>query len=456
LILYADFKYVAPWRFQIYHAKAYLALSLKAMIMDRWSSKRGFILAAVGSAVGIGNVWRFPAQVGSNGGGAYYLPYLVAIFCFAIPLMVLEFSVGKKFKGSVISAFAQVKGLRPLGGLVCLVSFAVLSYYLVITGWVLAYLFAYAADIRPSFSDFTSSYWPLLFFLMSALATGLVVSFGVKNGLERTNTVLMPLVFVILLVMVFFSTSLSGFSDGVRFFLTPDFSVLLKLDIWAAAFGQAFFSLGIGEGILMTYGGYLGEDTDLFKSSLIVASLDLVASTLSGLVIFPVVFTFGLLPSAGAELAFTTLPRAFDALPAGRAFAMAFFMLLFFVALTSAIAFLEVNIAVLVDSLGMSRRRATALLTLLVFLLGLPSALSYSAAGFNVLGMRFLDLIDDLAGTLGLLLTALIISLSFSWLLKDPPEEIAKNRLIRSMLRYIVPSMLLALLSFNLVSLIQR
>ncbi|MCR3883661.1 sodium-dependent transporter [Methanotrichaceae archaeon M04Ac] len=414
--------------------------------MERWSSRTAFILASVGSAVGIGNIWRFSSLVGQNGGGAYLIPYLIAVFVFALPLMILELAVGRRLRGDVVTAFGRARPkFRPLGWVVCAVVFSILSYYLVVTGWTLAYVEFSAAGRSVEFSDFTTSYDPILYFIISAVMMGAIVSLGIKNGIERFTKLLVPLSFLLLLGLFAFSSTLPGFGDGIRFLFTPDFSVLADPLLWGAAFGQAFFSLSVGYGILLTYGDYLDEDVKLFSSSLIITIADLTVAILAGMVIFPVVFTYGLEPSAGAELAFTTLPRAFEVMPYGQVFAVAFFALLFFAAMTSAVSMLEVSAASASRAFNVSRRGVSLVLTAAVIGLGLPSALSYSAADLRFQGIRILDIMDETVGGFGLVLTATLIAVTFTWLLDDEllRREIGRgSRLILPMVKYAVPAVL--------------
>lgn len=425
--------------------------------MERWSSRTGFLLAAVGSAVGLGNIWRFPTIVGENGGGAFYLLYLISFMLFALPLMMLEVSIGRRTRCDVVSALGLARReLRASGWLVCIITLSILSYYLVVAGWTLAFLLMYVAGWDITFQQFVSSYWPVASFIAAALITGIVSSSGVRRGIESINSYLMPLVFLILIVMALYSTTLPGFRDGVRFFLTPDPRSLLDGEIWAAAFGQAFFSLGVGQGILLTYGTYLKRDVEIRKASITVALLDILASTLAGFVIFPLVFSFGLEPAAGPELAFVSLPRAFEGMPSGRILGASFFALLFSAALTSSVSLLEVSTAAVTSTKGLSRRRAGLGLTSVVLFLGLPSALSYSPLDLMVYGNRFLDLMDMLAGTFGLLITALLISVAFTWALSREliPEEVSASRLTYSAARYAVPLVLAIIISWRAIQLI--
>jgi NSS family neurotransmitter:Na+ symporter len=424
--------------------------------MERWSSHLGFILAAIGSAVGIGNVWRFSSVLGQNGGGAYLVPYLTACFLCAVPLMVLELSVGRSFRGTVVSSFRALgPRARLIGWFIAGVLFLILSYYLVVTGWTLAFSWFAASGQALDFAGFTSSLLPVFFFLLSLILTALIVSAGIRKGIERITTIFIPFIFVLLIGMAAFAATLPGFQAGVAYLFTPDFSVLLDPLIWSAAMGQAFFSLSVGNGILITYGAYLDERENIPRSSLVITLADISVSLLSGLVIFPVVFTFGLEPSIGAQLAFSTLPLAFGVMPFGRFFALAFFLLLFLAALTSSISMLEVPAAALMESTGWPRRRVSLLLVAGLAVAGLPSALSYSGVNLTVLGLRVLDLLDDTAGTLGLIITAILISLAFSWgLPREKFEEIIGEgglpvRLVRPLCRYVIPSVLLFALGYR-------
>jgi len=388
--------------------------------LERWSSRIGFMLAAIGSAVGIGNIWRFSSVVGQNGGGAYLVPYLLAVLCFAVPLMVLEMSVGRHLRADVVSSFGRAgRSFKAFGWLICLILLLILSYYLVITGWTLAYLAFSLLGIDVAFSDFTSSLQPIAYFLISALATGAIVSSGVKKGIERLVSVLVPFAFLILLALALFCLTLPGAQAGMSFLFRPDYSMLLQPGLWSAALGQAFFSLSVGMGILITYGAYLDDDADIPKSALIVTVSDLLAAILAGIAIFSLVFTFGLPPTAGAELAFITLPRAFEVISYGYILGVAFFALLCSAALTSAVSMLEVNVAAVMGQTGMSRRKASLLLTIALIALGLPSALSYSSIGLSFFGSRVLDLLDETVGTLGLPIAAFLVAMVFRWFMDE-------------------------------------
>ncbi|NMB79450.1 MAG: sodium-dependent transporter [Methanomicrobiales archaeon] len=418
--------------------------------IERWSSHAGFILAAIGAAVGIGNIWRFPTLLGQNGGGAFLIPYFVAVFVFALPLMVLEISAGRQFRGTVLSAFGAVRPrFRILGWLICIISFIITSYYLVITGWTLAFLSFSVTGSNISFAMFTSTLEPLVFTAVAALVTALVVAAGVRKGIERMATLLIPACIVILIIMVLSSITLPGFAEGMQFLFTPDFSVLTRPDIWLAAFGQALFSLSVGEGIMLTYGAYMAQEQDIRKSAIIIAIADTSVALLAGIVIFPVVFSCGLSPAAGAELAFTTLPVAFATMPFGRFFATAFFALLFFAAITTTVALLEVYVAAVRETMVWTRRRATLLLSMTLFAAAMLPALSYSALNLTIDGLPFLDFLDRTAGTVGLHITAIIVAVVFTtcagpggfFFENGGPTRV--NRCIFFLCKYLIPAVLI-------------
>lgn len=418
--------------------------------MERWSSHIGFILAAIGAAVGLGNIWRFSAVLGQNGGGAYLIPYFIAVFVFAFPLMILEITMGREFRGTVVSAFGAIRPqFRLVGWFICALSFLITSYYLVVTGWAVAYLtFSTSGEMVP-FSSFTGSFLPLPFTAVAVLITGLIVSYGVRSGIERAAVVLIPVCIVILAVMAVFGATLEGFTIGMQYFLTPDFSILVNPGIWLAAFGQALFSLSVGEGILLTYGAYMAEEQDIRKAALLITVADTSVALLAGAVIFPIVFTYGLSPSVGAELAFSTLPVAFSAMPFGPLFATAFFALLVFAAITTSVACLEVCVAAVGETTAWSRQKTTAVLTALILGTSFLPALSYSAVSLEIGGVPVLDFMDETLGTLGLHITAILLAVVFTWYV-TPAKFYAglggpspANRVAFLLCKYLIPAVLI-------------
>lgn len=272
------------------------------MPRERWSSRLGFLLAGIGSAVGLGNVWRFPYITGQNGGGAFLIPYVISVLLLGIPLMMLEISVGRHFKRSVVSSMRSINGrLTWVGLFVVLVALLVLSYYLVVTGWTFAYFLYALSGTEPVFEEFTRTYNSLLFFVVVTVLMALIVARGIRGGIERTNQLLVPAFVILLLLLAVYALALPRAVDGVLFYLTPDFTRLSDYSVWLAAFGQAFFSLSVGSGILITYGSYLDESVSLPSNMGIIALTDSFISFISGLVIFPIVFSFGFEPAAGPE-----------------------------------------------------------------------------------------------------------------------------------------------------------
>lgn len=424
---------------------------------DRWSTHIGFILAAVGAAVGLGNIWRFSAVLGQNGGGAYLIPYLIAVFVFAMPLMVLEIARGRQFRGTIVSALGAVHPqFRIIGWLLCTISFLILSYYLVITGWTLAYTLFSVTGEPVTFAGFTGSFQPIVFTAFSVLITGYIVSAGVRAGIERLSVILIPVCITILVVMALYGITLSGFPAAMEYLFTPDFSVLFQGEIWLAAFGQALFSLSVGEGILLTYGAYMAQDQDIRHAAFIITIVDTSVAVLAGIVIFPIVFSSGLSPSIGAELAFSTLPLAFSVMPAGRFFAIAFFALLFFAAITSSVAMLEICVAAVDDALGWARKKTTLVLTGLLFVIAIIPALSYSTARLSLSGIPLLDVMDETVGTIGLQLAAILLATIFTWFASpaqffaEVGSESVLNRIILTLCRYLIPAVLILTLIIEL------
>lgn len=421
-------------------------------MVERWSSRLGFILAAIGAAVGLGNIWRFSAVVGTNGGGAYLVPYLIAAFVFAVPLMVLELAVGRAARVDVVSAFRRIRRkFTILGWIVSGTVVLILSYYLVLTGWVLAFFLDALTGGGLTFASFSRSMAPLWFFVVSAIVTGGIVSLGVKDGIERLASIVMPVIFLLLLLLAAYATTLPGFGRAIAFLFSPDLSVLADPLLWSAAFGQVFFSLSVGQGIMLTYGSYLSEETNLPSSAIVITVADIGVAILAGLVIFPIVFSYGLQPALGTELAFTTLPRAFAEIPFGGVVGAAFFGLLFFAALTSTVSLLEVGVAPVLAATQLERRRATVILTGLVTL-GLPSALSYTTVDLTLGGVPVLDLMDETVGSLGLPVTAVVIAVVFGWY-QDRETLVSQlgHPVAVPLVRIVIPLVLIAVTSVRLL-----
>lgn len=421
---------------------------------EKWSSSIGFILASIGSAVGIGNIWRFPYTVGENGGGAFLIPYLIAIFLFGLPLMILEFALGRHFKTSVVSTFNTIgKKSRMAGFFLVFVMVMIVSYYLVITGWVLAYSLFFIIGYHITFPQFTGSYYSLLFFLISGGISFVVVRSGVRQGIEKLSKVLIPLLFVMLLLLVIFAVSLPGTAKGIEFYLTPDFTKLADPFVWTASFGQAFFSLSVGTGVMLTYGSYM-RDENIAKSAVIITVSDMLVAFLGGFIVFPIVFSFGLDPASGVNLAFVTLPPIFQEMSFGFLIGATFFLLLFFAALTSAVAMLEVPVATLIDSYGLDRKKAALIVLMIVILIGLPSALSYTTLKLKLFATPILDIIDFAFGTIGIIAAGFVLSVVAGWFIDKNLilKEIGGSRWIQRLFMLTIKIFIPLVLIINLIA----
>lgn len=430
------------------------------MSREKWSSTTAFILVSIGSAVGIGNVWRFPYVMGVNGGGAFLLPYFIAVFIVGLSIMMLEFAIGRHFNKSVVEAFSAVSSrLRPVGFLFVLVVALILSYYWVIMGWVLAYFSFYVAGTPLPFATFTSSYLPIPFYAIAAILTLVVVSLGVRRGLEGLSKLLIPILLVIMVLLSIYALALPGSAQGLAFLYQPDLSKLGDAMVWTAAFGQAFFSLGVGTGIMLTYGSYAGKGS-IARSSATIAVSDVSISLLAGLMIFPLVFSFGLDPATGVQLAFITLPSAFGQMGFGQLLGAVFFLLLFFAAFTSAVSMIEVPVATLMDAYKIERKRASLISAAAIFALGIPAALSYTPLSLSLSGIPLLDVYDTAFGTLSIIVTGLVLSLIGGWCLDKTilRDQLGGGRVaqsaLRFALRYAIPLILAASLVARLVLLL--
>ncbi|HUF42304.1 MAG TPA: sodium-dependent transporter [Verrucomicrobiae bacterium] len=385
-----------------------------------WSGALGFILAAVGSAVGRGNVWRFPYIAGQYGGAAFILLYMGCILAIGIPLLLAEFLIGRKTQRNPVGAFRALRPGSPWvfsGYLGVASSFVILSYYAVVGGWVLHYAYLSLLDtfagqspeqIAALFGALNANRWLQIFWLMILMLVTIgIVSKGVSKGIETGNKIMMPLLFALLLVLLFYALQTDGAAAGLAFLLRPEWHELGPTAV-LEALGQALFSLSLGMGAMITYGSYLSRHNNLVSCSFLIAFGDTLVAILAGLVVFPLVFTFALEPSAGPGLIFQTLPIAFSQLPGGYWVALAFFVLLSFAALTSAISLLEVACAYFIDEQHWSRRNASWTLGIFIFLMGIPSAV----------GGEFLGFMDGLATNYMLPLGALLIAVFTGWALK--------------------------------------
>ena len=399
---------------------------------EQWTSSAGFVVATIGSAVGLGNIWRFAYVAGENGGAAFLLVYLVLVLLVGLPLMMAEFVVGRRGAGDAVTAFKNAAPRSPLrfvGWIGMVGAFLILSYYGVIAGWALHYLFgsltgalweAAAAGYGVYFTNFIATpVAPVLWFGAMMLAAMFVVAGGVQRGIERLNSWIMPVLAIIVVSLAAFALTFPGASKGVEFLVSPDWSVLTRPRVYLAALGQAFFSLGVGMAVMVTYASYMQRDQRIPASAAWIVGGDTLFAIVAGLAIFPTVFAFGMNPAAGPELAFITLPQIFLQMPGGAIVGPVFFFLLVAAAMTSMVSLLEVSVAFAIHRLNVARRTATAVIGVAIFVLGIPSALSYGALkGAQIAGLPILDAVDQGVSNFILPLGGLLIAIFVGWSLK--------------------------------------
>lgn len=401
-------------------------------VHGQWSSRWVFVLAATGSAVGLGNIWRFPYVTGENGGGAFVLVYLGCVALVGLPIMIAEIMLGRRGRRSPINTMrvlAEDEALRPqwrlVGWMGVLAGFLILSFYSVVAGWSLSYIVYVAtgvfshADIAVSEATFGGLIgsapklllWHSLFMLMTIY----IVARGVSGGLEQAVRYLMPALFAMLVLMVGYAIATGDLSSAVRYLFEPDFSKLTT-DALLAALGQAFFSLSLGMGSIMIYGSYLSRDTSIGETAVIIAGADTVVAILAGLAIFPIVFGYGLEPGQGPGLVFVTLTIAFGHMPGGQFFGTVFFVLLTIAAWTSAISLLEPVVAWLVEAFGWGRRQAAAIGGAGAWLLGFGSLASFNLlADWTPAGRNFFDWSEFVSTSILLPLGGMLIAIFAGW-----------------------------------------
>jgi neurotransmitter:Na+ symporter, NSS family len=407
-----------------------------------WGSRLGFVLAAAGSAVGLGNIWGFPTQVGRGGGAAFVLVYLICVFFVCAPILIAELAVGRRGRkdpaGSIDAIhpghwkFVGILGI--CGGV------GILSFYAVIAGWTIAYVYFTVTGavsgspdaIGQFFGTFVSN-GPLtigLTFVVLASTASIIIG-GVRDGIERITKALMPALLLLLIVLMARALTLPGAETGLAYYLQPDFSKITDMSVINAAMGQAFFSLSLGMGAMITYGSYLGPRENIARAAAWVVLLDTSVALIAGFIIFPAGFTIpGFDPStSGPGLIFAVLPRLFATMPGGELFGAAFFIMLTMAALTSTISLLEVPTSYLIDSRGWTRQQAVLMLAGVTFLLSIPSALGNGASGFwselPVVGMAFLDLMATIWNNFALPIGGLLLSIFVGWVWRT--EEALKE-----------------------------
>jgi NSS family neurotransmitter:Na+ symporter len=438
------------------------------MPAQQWSTRLAFVLAAAGAAVGLGNIWKFPYIAGENGGGAFVLVYLACIAVLGLPLLMAEVLIGRRGQQNPVNsmgALAQEAGASPLwknvGRLGVLTGFLLLSFYVVVAGWALAYIpltasgvFAQLqpAEIGQQFDAHLHNPWVLIGWgtLVLVLTLG-IVGRGVRSGLEKAANLLMPLLFLFLVILVGFAASSGHFAQAAAFMFSPDFSKLSASGI-LLALGHAFFTLSIGGGAMMVYGSYLPKSVSIVRTSILIAILDTAAALLAGMAIFPIVFAHGLEPAGGPGLIFVTLPIAFGQMPFGTLFGTLFFVMLSVAALTSAFSLIEPAIAWLTEKRGMSRLKACLLGGGGIWFLSLGTVFSFNiGADWTLAGKTFFEVLDYLTSGWMLPLGALCMALFTAWIMK--PEHTAEElgarkgvlRIWLWLMRYLVPVIILVI-----------
>jgi NSS family neurotransmitter:Na+ symporter len=446
---------------------------------SQWSSQLGFVLAAIGSAVGLGNIWKFPYLTGEYGGGAFVIIYLLCVVLMGLPIMIAEVLLGKRGAANPVTSMRNVAkeaGQSPLWQLLgwsgVIAGFLILSYYSVIAGWTLDYIWRSASGtfsvvntlptneinpfIKEIFTNLISNpIYLLILHSIFMLITIIILAGGVQGGLERAVTFMIPALFIVLIMLVGYAISTPKFMDGVHFmfdinfhkFFYPDGENFSGKGI-LVAMGQAFFSLSLGMGAIMVYGAYLPKDSSIAKTTTIVAMADALVAILAGLIIFPIVFSNGLEPNAGVGLVFQTLPIAFGQMPFGSIFGSLFFILLTLAALSSAISLIEPAIAWLVETGKFARLTATIIVGIATWLFGFLTIFSFNEwSEFKVLSLTMFELIDYITSNIMLPLGGILMAIFVAWLMKSEhvtselkvsPQNLG-YQIWNFLLRYIIP-----------------
>lgn len=426
-----------------------------------WTSRLTFILAAVGSAVGLGNIWRFPYIMGQNGGAVFLLVYLLLILtiCF-IPLFA-ELAMGKITKKECIGAYESVNPkFKFLGFLNPITGILISSFYFIVGGWIINYIIkSFSNQAVSNYGDYFSSFIqnPLLSCSYTILFLFVCIFFsarGVKKGIEFANNVLMPLFAVILVGLIIFSLNLPNAKLGLEYMFKPDFTKI-NAQMFLAALGQALFTLSIGMGALLTYGSYISDDKSITKSTYTIIFSDTLFALMAGIMIFPAIFSFGLEPSSGAGLVFVTLPHIFSQIPHGNIVSLAFFVLLLAAAVTSGISIIEVPIASIIERCKISRTKACVILFFIISVLAIPAALSFGLLSeFTIYKKTIFDFLDFATSSILMPINALFLCIIAGWFLKIRGENFIQNKFMAYLfnigLKYIVPLIMISLLYIGL------
>lgn len=433
---------------------------------SNFSSRLGFVLATAGSAVGLGNIWRFPYLAAKYGGGSFLLIYIILAVTFGFTLMITELAIGRKTGKSVIGAFKSLdKRFSFLGYLAGLVPMIILPYYCVIGGWVIKYSVLYTggqtefAAADGTFNSFIAgTAEPLGYFFLYLALTAVIVFLGVEKGIEKFSKILMPLLVLLTIGIAVYVLTMDGAMAGVKYYLTPDFSKI-SMNAVCAAMSQLFYSMSIAMGILVTYGSYMKKEDDLSKSVVQIEIFDTGIAFLAAFIVIPAVFAFsGGDPAtlgAGPSLMFIALPKVFADMQFGAVIGTAFFILVFFAALTSSISLMETIVSIFMEKLGWARKKTCTVVLILSLLIGIPSALGYGVWGtVRIIGMQFLDFFDFISNSVIMPIVAFFTCLFVGYIIKPKAihdEVTASGKFNRyglycAMVKYIAPVLLLAIL----------
>ncbi len=441
----------------------------------QFATRIGVIAASVGSAIGLGNIWRFPYEAGQHGGGAFLLIYILFVFAIGVPIICSEFLIGRSSHSNVLGAFQKLERKGSKWHLISYVgilsSLMILSFYSVVAGWTLEYTIqSVAGGLKDSSPDYLANYfqefttqsnrslmWTIVFLLLNYL----IIRKGLKNGIERMSNIMTPLLFVILLVFCVNSLMMPGAADGLKFLFVPDFSKITP-KVMLGALGQAFFSLSLGVSTLITYASYFKKDVPLVRSASIIAGLDTLFAIVAGLIIFPALFTYGIEPTEGPKLVFEVLPYIFSQTPGGQIWAAAFFFLLFLASITSTISMSEISISFFCEEWKMTREKASMLNTVIAIVFGSLCALSFGAAAdWKIFGMTVFDLFNFTTANLLMPVCGIVFAIFAGWFMDKKlvrsqltNGETLKVRTYKSIvfsLRYIAPLAILSIFLYQLL-----
>ena len=424
---------------------------------EQFATKLGFVLAAAGSAIGLGAIWKFPYMAGSNGGSVFIFLFIICMFLISLPVLIAEFMIGRRGQKDAVTSLKEQAPGTPwyfTGYLGMIMAALILSFYSVVGGWILSYLgramTGHLHVARDSFEAlFTSIIQsPVEMVFVQGLflfITILIVQAGIKSGIERASKVMMPLLLIFFIILMIRSLTLDGAFAGVEFMFVPDWSYLTWETV-LLALGQAFFTLSVGVSVMMTYASYLGREERIGSAGVTVASMNILISLMAGLVIFPAVFAYGFEPDAGPGLVFIVLPAVFDAIPFGSFFLILFLILLLFATLTSSISMLEILVSIVIGERRRSRTRVAWLGGLAIFLVGIPSALSFGIwSDVKIFGQTIFDFVDFLTNNIGMPIGALLIALFAGYYYSKETSQYELDvspiwyNTWRVLIRYVVP-----------------